>query len=386
MRSKIVLSGEESGELERRINASTVAVRDRQRAEIVVLSAAGISQHQIAARVGVSRVTVNLWCQRFLANRLAGLEDATGRGRKPSVPLEAVRVVLDKAVTPPATLGRWSCRTMALMAGVSKATVQRLWAANDIKPHLTRTFKLSKDKQFEKKFWDVIGLYLNPPEKALILCCDEKSQCQALERTQPGLPLGVGHIKTKTHDYFRHGTLTLFAALNYLDGKLITRIAKRHRHQEWLAFLKTIEQETPSALDLHLIADNYATHKHAEVKRWLAKHPRFHMHFTPTSSSWLNLVERFFRDLTDFITARSFASVGELSDAIIAFLAERNKNAKRYLWHAKGEDILRKIAAAKAKPGTLTFASAGIGSTSHMAGERFRLATGIDVRHKNLAQ
>jgi len=346
-RSRIVLSGQESGELERRINASTVAVRDRQRAEIVVLSAAGISQHQIAARVGVSRVTVNLWCQRFLANRLAGLEDATGRGRKPFVPLEAVRVVLDKAVMPPATLGRWSCRTMARMAGVSKATVQRLWAANDIKPHLTRTFKLSKDKQFEKKFWDVIGLYLNPPEKALILCCDEKSQCQALERTQPGLPLGVGHIKTKTHDYFRHGTLTLFAALNYLDGRLITRIAKRHRHQEWLAFLKTIEQETPSALDLHLIVDNYATHKHADVKRWLAKHPRFHMHFTPTSSSWLNLVERFFRDLTDFITARSFASVGELSDAIITFLAERNKNAKRYVWHAKGEDILRKIEAAR---------------------------------------
>jgi len=346
-RSKIVLSGEERGELERRINATTVAVRDRQRAEIVVLSAAGMSQHQIAARVGVSRVTVNLWCQRFLANRLAGLEDAAGRGRKPSVPLEAVRVVLDKVVTPPATLGRWSCRTMARRAGVSKATVQRLWAANDIKPHLTRTFKLSKDKQFEKKFWDVIGLYLNPPEKALILCCDEKSQCQALERTQPGLPLGVGHIKTKTHDYFRHGTLTLFAALNYLDGKLITRIAKRHRHQEWLAFLKTIDHETPSTLDIHLIADNYATHKHAEVKRWLAKHPRFHRHFTPTSSSWLNLVERFFRDLTDFITAQSFASVGKLSDAIIAFLAERNKNAKRYVWHAKGEDILRKIEAAR---------------------------------------
>ena len=340
-------SGEERGALERRINATTVAVRDRQRAEIVVLSAAGMSQHQIAARVGVSRVTVNLWCQRFLANRLAGLEDAAGRGRKPSVPLEAVRVVLDKVVTPPATLGRWSCRTMARRAGVSKATVQRLWAANDIKPHLTRTFKLSKDKQFEKKFWDVIGLYLNPPEKALILCCDEKSQCQALERTQPGLPLGVGHIKTKTHDYFRHGTLTLFAALNYLDGKLITRIAKRHRHQEWLAFLKTIDHETPSTLDIHLIADNYATHKHAEVKRWLAKHPRFHMHFTPTSSSWLNLVERFFRDLTDFITAQSFASVGKLSDAIIAFLAERNKNAKRYVWHAKGEDMLRKIKAAR---------------------------------------
>ena len=346
-RSKIVLDAEENRELQRRIKATTVAVRDRQRAEIIVLSAAGISQGQIAWRVGVSRVTVNLWCQRFRAQRLAGLEDAAGRGRKPSLPAAAVRMVLDKAVTPPDTLGRWSCRTMAAMAGVSKASVQRLWAANDIKPHLTRTFKLSQDQQFEAKFWDVIGLYLNPPEKALVLCCDEKSQCQALERTQPGLPLGIGHIKTKTHDYIRHGTLTLFAALNYLDGKLISRIAQRHRHQEWLAFLKTIDRETPSALDVHLIADNYATHKHAEVKRWLAMHPRLHMHFTPTSSSWLNLVERFFRDVTDFITAKSFGSVAELSAAIIAFLAERNKNAKRYVWHAKGEDILRKIEAAR---------------------------------------
>jgi len=346
-RSKIILDAEESRELQRRVNATTVAVRDRQRAEIIVLSAAGIGQVQIAARIGVSRVTVNHWCQRFLAKRLAGLEDAAGRGRKPSLPPEAVRMVLDKAVRPPATLGRWSCRTMARQAGVSKATVQRLWAANDIKPHLTRTFKLSKDKQFESKFWDVIGLYLNPPEKALVLCCDEKSQCQALERTQPGLPLGIGHIKTKTHDYIRHGTLTLFAALNYLDGKLITRIAKRHRHHEWLAFLKIIDRETPSGLDIHLIADNYATHKHAEVKRWLATHSRFHMHFTPTSSSWLNLVERFFRDLTDFITEPSFASVGELSQAIVGFLAERNKNTKRYVWHAKGEDILRKIEAAR---------------------------------------
>ena len=347
VRRKITLDGEESRELQRRIKATTVAVRDRQRAEIIVLSAVGISQDQIASRVGVSRVTVNHWRRRFLANRLAGLEDTAGRGRKPSLPPDAVRMVIDQAVTPPATLGRWSCRKMALKAGVSKATVQRLWAANDIKPHLARTFKLSKDKQFETKFWDVIGLYLDPPEKALILCCDEKSQCQALERTQPGLPLGIGHIKTKTHDYIRHGTLTLFAALNYLEGKLITRIAQRHRHQEWLAFLKIIDGQTPPGLDIHLIADNYATHKHAEVKRWLAKHPRFHMHFTPTSSSWLNLVERFFRDLTDFITEKSFASVGELSDAIIGFLAEHNKTGKRYVWRAKGEDILRKIEAAR---------------------------------------
>ena len=355
---KVVLEAAERKELERRVRATTIAVRDRQRAEIIVLRAEGMTQRQIAGRLGVSRVIVNDWCQRFLARRLAGLDDAPGRGRKPWLSPEAVRMVLEKAVTPPATLARWSCRTMAREAGISQASVQRLWAANDIKPHLARTFKLSKDKQFEKKFWDVIGLYLDPPEKALVLCCDEKSQCQALERTQPGLPLGVGHIRTRTHDYIRHGTLTLFAALNYLDGKLISRIAKRHRHQEWLAFLKTINRETPAGLAIHLIADNYATHKHATVKAWLAKHPRFHMHFTPTSSSWLNLVERFFRDLTDFITEKSFASLGELSEAIIGFLAERNTNARRYVWQAKGEDILRKIAAAKAK-----LAAGQVGST-----------------------
>jgi transposase len=252
--SKTALDPSESRELQRRTRATTIAVRDRQRAEIIVLRAAGMTQAQIAIRLGVSRVTVNDWCQRFLTRRLAGLDDAPGRGRKPSLPPEAVRMVLEKAVTPPAMQARWSCRTMARAAGISQASVQRLWAANDIKPHLSRTFKLSKDKQFEAKFCEVIGLYLDPPEKALVLCCDEKSQCQALERTQPGLPLGVGHIRTRTHDYIRHGTLTLFAALNYLDGKLISRIAERHRHQEWLAFLKTINREVPARLAVHLIA------------------------------------------------------------------------------------------------------------------------------------
>src|SRR6516225_847950 len=343
----LALEAGERQELQRRMRATTIAVRDRQRAEIILLRAEGMTQEQISTRLGVSRVTVGDWCQRFLAQRLAGLDDALGRGRKPSLPAAAVRMVLDQAVTPPATLGRWSCRTMARAAGISQASVQRLWAANDIKPHLSRTFKLSNDKQFETKFWDVIGLYLDPPEKALVLCCDEKSQCQALERTQPGLPLGVGHIETRTHDYIRHGTLTLFAALNYLDGKLISRIAARHRHQEWLAFLTLIDQQSPPDLDIHIIADNDATHKHPTVRAWLARHPRFRMHFTPTSSSWLNLVERFFRDLTDFITEQSFASLGELADAIITFLAERNANARRYVWQAKGEDILRKISAAR---------------------------------------
>ena len=336
-------------ELRRRARARTSMVRERERADIILLRLAGMSVSEVGRRLKTTAKRVSMWSRRFEAQGLDGLEDAPGRGRKPSLPPEAVRMVLDKAVTPPATLARWSCRTMAREAGISQASVQRLWASNDIKPHLLRTFKLSKDKQFEAKFWDVVGLYLDPPDKALVLCCDEKSQCQALERTQPGLPLGVGHIRTRTHDYIRHGTVTLFAALNYLDGKLISRIAKRHRHQEWLAFLKTINREVPAGLTLHLIADNYATHKHAKVKAWLAKHPRLHMHFTPTSSSWLNLVERFFRDLTDFITQKSFASLGELSDAILGFLAERNANARRYVWQAKGEEILRKIAAAREK-------------------------------------
>lgn len=236
---------------------------------------------------------------------------------------------------------------MAKAAGLSKATVQRLWAANDIKPHVSRTFKVSNDPAFVEKFWDVIGLYLKEPEKALILCCDEKSQCQALERSQPGLPLGIGHIKTRTHDYTRHGTLTLFAALNYLEGKLISRIAQKHRHQEWLAFLRKIDRETPKDFAIHIVADNYATHKHPAVKAWLARHPRFHLHFTPTSSSWLNLVERFFRDVTQTISEGSFTSVRELAATIQAFLADRNANPKRYVWTAKGEDILRKIQSAR---------------------------------------
>jgi transposase len=342
-RERIMLEPGEMQELMKRMRSSTVSVRDRQRAQIILLAAQGRTQESIGQTVGVTRVTVNHWCRRFANARLAGLADAPGRGRKATLPTASIQKVIETASKPPATGARWSCRSMAKAAGMSPASVQRLWAANDIKPHLSRTFKLSNDASFEEKFWDVIGLYLNPPEKAIVLCCDEKTQCQALERTQPGLPLGIGHIKTATHDYIRHGTLTLFAALNYLEGKLITTIGQQHRHQEWLAFLKQIDRETPNDLAIHLIADNYATHKHAEVKAWLAKHPRFHMHFTPTSSSWLNLVERFFRDVTDRIGDCSFASVRELADTIMAFLAEHNHNPKRYVWKAKGEDILRKI-------------------------------------------
>jgi len=247
---------------------------------------------------------------------------------------------------------------MARHAGVSKSQVHRLWRANELKPHLRRTFKLSKDKDFEKKFWDVIGLYLNPPEKALILCCDEKSQCQALERTQPGLPLGNGHIATQTHDYYRHGTITLFAALNYLEGKILGQTAARHRHQEWLRFLKKLDAETPAELTLHLILDNYSTHKHQKVRAWLERRnrrqmkahhiSRFELHFVPTSSSWMNLVERFFADLTrEVVREGSFGSVRELVDDIWGYLADRNANPQRYVWRAKGEEILRKIQRAR---------------------------------------
>jgi transposase len=237
---------------------------------------------------------------------------------------------------------------MAQAVGISPDSVGRIWRANDLKPHVTATFKLSTDPRFEEKFWDVIGLYLNPPERSLVLCCDEKSQCQALERTQLGLPLSAGHGRTRTHDYIRHGTITLFAALNYLDGKLISRTEVCHTHVEWLRFLKQVDRETPKDLDVHLIVDNYATHKHDRVQKWLGRRPRYHLHFTPTSSSWLNLVERFFADLTqDVVREGSFESVPELVHDIELYLAQRNEHPKPYRWKAEGQAILEKIQRAK---------------------------------------
>jgi transposase len=336
-------------ELSRRARALTSTVRERERAEIILLRLEGVSVGLIAERLKTTAKRVSIWSQRFEAHGLAGLEDTKGRGRKPSLPARKIERIVTEVTRPPKGRSRWSVRSMARHAGVSPSSVQRIWSKNELKPHVVKTFKLSNDPKFEEKFWDVIGLYLNPPEKALVLCCDEKSQCQALERSQPGLPLGPRHPKTMTHDYKRHGTTTLFAALDYLEGKLITRTESRHTHVEWLRFLKQIDRETPKALDIHLIADNYATHKHPKVKAWLAKHPRFKMHFTPTSSSWLNLVERFFRDLTeDVIRSGSFASVMELVDDINAYLAERNENPKPYKWTAKGEAILEKVRRARA--------------------------------------
>ena len=319
-----------------------------RRARIVLLAQSGLGPVEIGRLAGVSRLTATLWRDRYLAGGLCALDDLPGRGRKSSLPVEKINTVLVEAARPPKGRTRWSCPTIAAHAGLSKSAGEAIWAANDLRPHRLDIFKLSNDPRFEEKFWDVIGLYLNPPDKALVLCCDEKSQCQALQRTQPGLPLGIGHIRTQTHDYTRHGTLTLFAALNYLDGRLIHRTEQAHTHREWLLFLKQIDRQTPKDLPLHLIVDNYCTHKEQSVKDWLAKHPRFHLHFTPTSSSWLNLVERFFRDITqDAIREGSFSSVKELADSIITYLAERNEHPKRYVWKAEGQRILEKIQRAR---------------------------------------
>ncbi len=354
----VVLTEAQRGHLEALVRSRTVGQQIALRCRIILQAAQGRTNHAIAQALQVNRHTVELWRGRFARQGLAGLREAARPGRPPRLDPAQVRVVITQVVRPPQGRRRWSCRSMARHAGVSKSQVNRLWRANDLKPHLRRTFKLSNDKHFEQKFWDVIGLYLHPPDKAVVLCCDEKSQCQALERTQPGLPLGVGHIATQTHDYYRHGTIPLFAALNYLEGKLIGQTAPRHRHQEWLRFLQKLDAETPPDLTLHLILDNYGTHKHQRVRAWLDRRNRQHaqrhqaprvvLHFTPTSSSWLNLVERFFADLTqDVVREGSFRSVQELVDDIWRYLADRNANPQRYIWKAKGEDILRKIQKAR---------------------------------------
>ncbi len=343
------LTAEEETELNRRVRASTTSTRDCLRARIVLLRSKGMKQSEVARVVGLSTASVNKWSQRFEREGLDGLADRAGRGRKPSIAPELVERALAKAAQPAPGLRRRSTRTTAAELGISASSVGRIWRGHGLKPHLKCTFKLSNDPRFEAKFWDIVGLYLDPPEKSIVLCCDEKTQIQALQRTQPGLPLGLGHIRTQTHDYYRHGTITLFAAMNYLDGKLIDRIEAKHTHVEWLRFLKQIDRETAPELTVHVIADNYATHKHGKVKAWLAKHPRFRMHFTPTSGSWLNLVERFFADLTGVIRDGSFDSVAHLRREIVRHLAEYNENPRPYKWVAKGEDVLAKIKRARAR-------------------------------------
>lgn len=346
--SIIDMTPEEEAELRRRVRAHSSSKRDSLRAAIVLRCADGVRQKDVAGELGVSTPCVNKWSRRFALEGLAGLTEKAGRGRKHSIAVETVARVVTEAGKKPKTKSRWSTRSMARAVGISQSSVHRIWKANDLKPHVTKGFKLSNDPNFEEKFWDVIGLYLDPPERALVLCCDEKSQCQALERSQLALPLAPGHNRTRSHDYIRHGTITLFAALNYLDGKLISRTEARHTHVEWLRFLKQIDREAPKDLDIHLIIDNYCTHKHEKVKTWLARRPRFHMHFTPTSSSWMNLVERFFGEITaDVIREGSFTSVRELVNDIEAYMVQRNLDPKPYRWRAEGEVILAKIQRAR---------------------------------------
>jgi transposase len=332
-----------------------VEVRLQQRARIVLLAAQGKQNKEIAAEVGLDRRQVALWRSRFLEGGIDALrKDAPRSGRPPSVMAEVQsRIVHATLHDKPANATHWSTRTLAKHLSIGATTVRTAWRNHGLKPHLTRSFKVSRDPRFEEKLLDVVGLYLNPPEHALVLSCDEKSQIQALNRTQPGLPMKTGRAGTVTHDYKRHGTTTLFAALNTLDGRVISMCQPRHTHVEWLAFLRLIDRKTAKGLTLHLVVDNYATHTHPEVQAWLAKHPRFVMHFTPTSASWLNMVERFFRDITDKRIRRdSFTSVPELEMAIGLYVAQHNADPKPFIWTASASDILAKVTRAKAAMAT----------------------------------
>jgi transposase len=332
--------------LENLSRSRTAPHREVQRATVLLLAGQGHANSAIAAQVGVSPSTVRAWRDRFAEQGLVKFgEVADGRGRKPSISeAKIAEIVKATQETTPEGQTHWSCRTMAKAHGVSPATVQRIWSSRGLKPHLVKTFKLSNDPRFEEKLIDVVGLYLNPPDNAVVLCMDEKSSVQALDRTQASLPMKKGRAGTMTHDYKRNGTTTLFAALNVLTGLVLGKCLPRHRHEEFLKFLKTIDKETPKGLQVHLILDNYATHKHANVKAWLAKHPRFHLHFTPTSSSWLNLVERWFRDLTDKAIRRGvFHSVPDLIAAIEGYLQANNNDPKPFIWTATADAILEKV-------------------------------------------
>jgi transposase len=320
---------------------------------MVLMAATGFADSVIAEEIGVSAPRVRRWVARYVKLGLPGLEKDAPRGGRPRQ-VSAKRVIELTTQTLPEAATHWSTRTMAKEAGASAATISRIWRSHGLKPHLSKTFKVSNDTRFEEKLTDIVGLYMNPPERAVVLCCDEKSQVQALDRTQPGLPLKRGRAETMTHDYKRHGTTTLFAALNILDGSVISQCQPRHRHIEWLKFLKQIDANVESDLQIHVVLDNYATHKHPKVLKWLAKHTRFHMHFTATSASWMNMVERFFRNLSEDRLKRGvFKSVDELVCAIELFVLAHNEDPKPFIWTASARDILEKVIRAKAKLNTV---------------------------------
>ena len=347
---EIVLSPAQRAEVEKLARGRAVAVRVAERARIVLLAAEGKQNQEIAEICEVTRRTVGVWRRRFAEKGISGIvKDAPRSGRRRSIREEVAGEIVRKTTQEtPAAATHWSTRSLAKEMDLSPSTIGRVWRRHGLKPHLARTFKLSRDPKFVEKLDDIVGLYLNPPEHALVLCVDEKSQIQALDRTQPGLPLVQGRCGTMTHDYKRHGTTTLFTALNTLDGTVIGTCMPRHRHQEWIKFLRLIERETPKGKEIHLIADNYSTHKHPKVQTWLKRHRRFTVHFTPTSASWLNMVERFFRDLTENRLRRGvFRSVEELIAAIEAYLVHHNKAPKPFIWTKKASDILEKVTRAR---------------------------------------
>jgi transposase len=341
--SAINLTNEQRQDLQRMTRSHTVSVRLARRAQIVLLACDGLDNKTIGEQLGIGRVQVGRWRERFAEGGMAAIEaDLPRSGRKPRI--DATEIVRLTTQTAPEAATHWSTRTLAAKVGISDTSVLRIWQANGLKPHRVKSFKVLRDPKFVEKLEDIVGLYMSPPEHALVLCCDEKSQVQALDRTQPGLPLKRGRAASMTHDYKRHGTTTLFAALNALDGSVIARCEQRHRHTEWLDFLRQIDRQTPRDKTLHLICDNYATHKHPKVREWLARHPRFHIHFTPTSASWLNMVERFFRDITTERLRRGvFRCVPELICAIKESVAVHNKDPKPFVWTASANDILQKV-------------------------------------------
>ena len=346
----VELSEEQRETLTRWSRGRSRPYRLMQRARIVLLAATGKQNKEIAETLGVMERTVGRWRTRFVESGLAGIEkDLPRGGRKPTKRLEREQEIIHKTTQErPENATHWSSRSLAAELGVSPSMVLRVWRANGLKPHLVNRFKVSNDPHFEEKLLDVVGLYLNPPEHALVLSADEKSQIQALDRTQPGLPIKKGRCGTMTHDYKRNGTTTLFAAIDMAEGHVISTCMQRHRHQEWIEFLNVINRETPSHLDVHLIVDNYATHKHPKVKSWLKRHRRFHVHFTPTSSSWLNVIEGFFAQLSQKRLARGvFRSVAELKQTIADFIEAHNHDPKPFAWTANAQQIIEKVGRAR---------------------------------------
>jgi len=346
---------EQRQHLEQWVQARSTPQKIVLRARICLLAHEGWPNRRIAQELKTSRPTVILWRNHFAKVGIAGLEREPSR--QPSsqrLRENKIKAIVEATLhTKPADATHWSSRTLSEKFKVSHMTVARIWDSHGLQPHRVRTFKLSRDKQFVEKLTDVVGLYLNPPDKALVFCVDEKSQIQALDRTQPGLPMKRGRCGTVTHDYVRHGTTTLFAALNVLDGTVIGSCFERHRHEEFLKFLREVDRQTPSGMDLHLIVDNYATHKHPKVKNWIKRHKRFHLHFIPTSSSWLNLVERWFGEITRKQIRRGvFKSVGQLVQVIEEYIRLNNKNPKPFVWTKRVDEILEKVNHCKA--GTVT--------------------------------